>query len=80
MNERYLFRGKSVDTGKWVQGYLGWSDVIIVNCGMDPDTGFIECEDITVDPDSVEMVAEKVENQNCFGGYCPHCSLNSASV
>ena len=23
MNERYLFRGKRIDNGEWVQGYLG---------------------------------------------------------
>ena len=28
MNDRYLFRGKRVDNGEWVEGYLSHADII----------------------------------------------------
>ena len=81
MQNRYLFRGKRLDSRKLVQGYLvnkgfvsgSYSDygtyIIYHSSGYEWD----------VDPQTIEPVAVKVltlrsnENHTMFDGRCPNC-------
>jgi len=58
--ERYLYRGKAADTGRWVYGYLVLGDLIreadsdwALGTQNMSEEGKFECRAVRVDPDTV---------------------------
>lgn len=54
MNE-ILFRGKRTDDKGWVEGFYSWYDLIAVDEGMEPETGFTDFSEYEVISDTVSQ-------------------------
>jgi len=68
MEERRLSRGKRIDTGEWIIGWLVHDDLIreqLSGCTLSTKEmsadGHFECDVVRVEPDTVESVAVKVK-------------------